>query len=87
MLSYRLGTDNDFHWEFKPVLSYSKPFKKFHRLWGVRYLSFFTYTPSCYWGSNIIKIWLIERFGLSVPIFGTHIICVPELSKSNERAI
>jgi len=27
MLSYRLGTVNDFHWEFKPVLSYSKPHK------------------------------------------------------------
>jgi len=25
MLSYRLGTVNDFHWEFKPALSYSKP--------------------------------------------------------------
>jgi len=25
MLSYRLGTVNDFHWEFKHVLSYSKP--------------------------------------------------------------
>jgi len=25
MLSHRLGTVNDFHWEFKPVLSYSKP--------------------------------------------------------------
>jgi len=25
MLNYRLGTVNDFHWEFKPVLSYSKP--------------------------------------------------------------
>jgi len=25
MLSYRLGMVNDFHWEFKPVLSYSKP--------------------------------------------------------------
>jgi len=25
MLSYRLGTVNDFYWEFKPVLSYSKP--------------------------------------------------------------
>jgi len=25
MLSYRLGTDNDFHWEFKPALRYSKP--------------------------------------------------------------
>jgi len=25
MLSNRLGTVNDFHWEFKPVLSYSKP--------------------------------------------------------------
>jgi len=25
MLSYRLGTVNDFHWEFKPVLIYSKP--------------------------------------------------------------
>jgi len=25
MLIYRLGTVNDFHWEFKPVLSYSKP--------------------------------------------------------------
>ena len=25
MLSYRLGTVNDFHWEFKPVLSHSKP--------------------------------------------------------------
>jgi len=24
MLNYRLGTVNDFHWEFKPVLSYSK---------------------------------------------------------------
>jgi len=24
MLSYRLGTVNDFHWGFKPVLSYSK---------------------------------------------------------------
>jgi len=22
---YRLGTVNDFHWELKPVLSYSKP--------------------------------------------------------------
>jgi len=25
MLSYRLGTANDFHWGVKPVLSYSKP--------------------------------------------------------------
>jgi len=25
MLSYRLDTVNDFHWEFKPVFSYSKP--------------------------------------------------------------
>ena len=25
MLSCRLGTFNDIHWEFKPVLSYSKP--------------------------------------------------------------
>ena len=25
MLSYRLGTVNDFHWGLKPVLSYSKP--------------------------------------------------------------
>jgi len=25
MLSYRFGTVNDFHWDFKPVLSYSKP--------------------------------------------------------------
>jgi len=25
MLSYRLGTVNDLYWEFKPVLSYSKP--------------------------------------------------------------
>jgi len=25
MLSYRLGTVNDFLWEIKPVLSYSKP--------------------------------------------------------------
>jgi len=25
MLSYRLGTVNDFHWGFKPDLSYSKP--------------------------------------------------------------
>jgi len=25
MLSYRLGTVNDFHWGFKPVLSDSKP--------------------------------------------------------------
>jgi len=25
MLSYRLGTVNDFQWGFKPVLSYSKP--------------------------------------------------------------
>jgi len=25
MLSYRLGTVNDFHWDFKPVLSFSKP--------------------------------------------------------------
>ena len=25
MLSYRLGTVNDFHWELKLVLSYSKP--------------------------------------------------------------
>jgi len=24
MLNYRLGTVNDFHWELKPVLSYSK---------------------------------------------------------------
>ena len=26
MLSYRLGTVNDFHWGFKLVLSYSKPY-------------------------------------------------------------
>jgi len=26
MLNYRLGTVNDFHWEFKPVLIYSKPY-------------------------------------------------------------
>ena len=26
MLSYRLGTVNDFHFGFKPVLSYSKPY-------------------------------------------------------------
>jgi len=26
MLSYRLGTVNDFHWGFNPVLSYSKPY-------------------------------------------------------------
>jgi len=25
MLSYRLGTVNDLHWEFKPAVSYSKP--------------------------------------------------------------
>ena len=25
MLRYRLGTIKDFHWGFKPVLSYSKP--------------------------------------------------------------
>ena len=25
MLSHRNGTVNDFHWEFKPALSYSKP--------------------------------------------------------------
>jgi len=25
MLNYRRGTVNDFHWEFKPVLSYIKP--------------------------------------------------------------
>jgi len=25
MLRYRLGTVNDFHWGFKPVLNYSKP--------------------------------------------------------------
>jgi len=25
MLSYRLGTVNDCHWELKPILSYSKP--------------------------------------------------------------
>ena len=25
MLNYRLGTVNDFHWKFKPVLSFSKP--------------------------------------------------------------
>ena len=25
MLCYRLGTVNDFHWELKTVLSYSKP--------------------------------------------------------------
>jgi len=25
MFSYRLGTANDFQWESKPVLSYSKP--------------------------------------------------------------
>ena len=29
MLSYRLGKVNDFLWEFKPVLSYSKP----HTFW------------------------------------------------------
>ena len=25
MLSYRLGTVNDFHWGFKPVSCYNKP--------------------------------------------------------------
>ena len=25
MLSYHLGTVNDFHWEFEPVSSYNKP--------------------------------------------------------------
>jgi len=25
MLGFRLGTVNDFHWGFEPVLSYSKP--------------------------------------------------------------
>jgi len=25
MLSYRLGTVKDVHWEFKPVLSFGKP--------------------------------------------------------------
>jgi len=25
MLSFPFGTVNDFHWEFKPVLNYSKP--------------------------------------------------------------
>ena len=25
MLSYRLGTVNNFHWDFKPVFRYSKP--------------------------------------------------------------
>jgi len=34
MLSYRLGTVNDFHWEFKPVLSYSNPYT-FSKLLGV----------------------------------------------------
>jgi len=24
-MSYRLGMVNDFHWEFKPFLTYSKP--------------------------------------------------------------
>jgi len=33
MLSYRLRTVNDFHWEFKPVLSYSKPYT-FSRAFG-----------------------------------------------------
>jgi len=33
MLSYRLGTVNDFHWGFKPVLIYSKP-NTFSTLFG-----------------------------------------------------
>jgi len=28
VLSFRLGTDKDFHWGFKPVLSYSIPYTK-----------------------------------------------------------
>jgi len=33
MLSYRLGTVNDFHWGFKPVLSFGKP-HSFSTLFG-----------------------------------------------------
>jgi len=28
LLSYHIGTVNDFHWGFEPVLSYSKPHEK-----------------------------------------------------------
>jgi len=35
MLSYRLGTVNDFHWGFKPVLSYSKPHTFSLCTWGL----------------------------------------------------
>jgi len=33
MFIYRLGTVNDFHWEFKPVLNYSQP-HTFSKLFG-----------------------------------------------------
>ena len=33
MLSYRLGTVNDFHWVFKPILNYSKSYS-FSTLFG-----------------------------------------------------
>ena len=31
MLSYRLGTVNDFYWGFKPVFRYNKPHKPYYR--------------------------------------------------------
>ena len=34
MVSYRLGTVDDFHWEFKPLLSYSKPSSHFLNIFG-----------------------------------------------------
>jgi len=41
MLSYRLGTVNDIHREFKPVLSYSKP-QTFSTFFGEKRKNAFT---------------------------------------------
>jgi len=44
ILNNRLGTVNDFHWEFKPVLSYSKPHP------------FSTFMQGCSWHEALPKL-------------------------------
>ena len=45
MLSNRLGTVNDFHWGFKPVLSYSKP-HTFSTFCGEKKIQMYAFTLS-----------------------------------------
>ena len=58
MLSYRLGTVNDFHWGFNPVLSYSKPYtfltfngeeKRKKSAFTILRQNVTCITVSCYW--------------------------------------